>query len=774
VSNSTTIEWLSKAIAQATRSAKFCALGSLGDVDAGIDVEGLGAIQLPLKRTMVKELVGRCHAAPYGKGTKTLLDSKVRNTFELDPKKFSLSDEWSAAIAAATRSVAQQLGLPAEQLEARLYKLLVYERGGFFVPHRDSEKHDRMVASLIVVLPNPFEGGSLIIRHGAVKQTFRFEEAAKGKAPCYAAFYADCEHEVERVTGGVRLCLAYNLVLKQRKKSSAAAKSAAGVDAIAASIRSWVAMQPAQPLVCALDHHYTQRGLALDLLKGADRRLADLIVSAAEKTDCLIHLAQVSRHLLQFADDGSFGDYYSRWDRPVRRDLEIGETYEDDLSGTEWTDLQGKKQPWGEIAFDLSAIVSSVPIDDWKPTSEEYEGYTGNAGNTLDRWYHRSAIVLWHRDHHFEVVARSGADASIPLFCSMATKLAKVPKKRLEDARRDCIRFGRAIMANWPHRGMGFGDPTTGETSPYAAFLEHLLTLHDRDTIAMLLAEVAERDPALRLKSFVVGACREFGWNAFEAELKERIASRSDRPDQQEIPLREVEWLSGFCCDPTSDPARSALAHELCALAVERFCEPRPARSAYYAPYHRRERSASETSLTLLLKALAETGREEDLSRVIRLVQQAPDRFRVDDCQVPCLKALIPWAQKRFGAVPAQLASWLGAVRRQLETATARPPAPPADWARPTEVTCACEYCTELKDFLADPAKEVGRITAAESARGHLISNIDQHRCDVKHTLERKGRPYSLVLTKTNGSFERAVKRYEDDRRLLNVLPPDP
>jgi hypothetical protein len=35
----------------------------------------------------------------------------------------------------------------------------VYEKGGFFLPHRDSEKHDRMVASLIVVLPNPFEGG---------------------------------------------------------------------------------------------------------------------------------------------------------------------------------------------------------------------------------------------------------------------------------------------------------------------------------------------------------------------------------------------------------------------------------------------------------------------------------------------------------------------------------------------------------------------------------------------------------------------------------------
>jgi hypothetical protein len=52
-----------------------------------------------------------------------------------------------------------------------------------------------------------------------------------------------------------------------------------------------------------------------------------------------------------------------------------------------------------DVDGQLSAIVSSIPIDDWQPTSEEFEGYTGNAGNTLDRWYHRSAIVVWHRNN---------------------------------------------------------------------------------------------------------------------------------------------------------------------------------------------------------------------------------------------------------------------------------------------------------------------------------------------------------------------------------------
>src|SRR5262249_49697305 len=261
--------------------------------------------------------------------------------------------------------------------------------------------------------------------------------------------------------------------------------------------------------------------------------------------------------------DGSFERGYFRGSRP-RGEIEIGETYEDELNGAEWTDIHGKKQPWGEIALELSAIVSSIPIDEWKPTSEDFEGYTGNAGNTLDRWYHRSAIVLWHRDHHFDVVASCGAAISIPLFRSLATKLAKTPKKRLEQARTDCTRFARAIIAGWPRSPMGYGQRATCETSPHQDFPDLLLTLRDRDTIAMFLSKVAEQDQTLRLDALVVAACREFGWNAFARELRQLIAARPNQQGRQPIPLRDLEWLSAFCLDKTADPDKSALAHELC------------------------------------------------------------------------------------------------------------------------------------------------------------------------------------------------------------------
>ncbi len=767
------IEWLSTAIAQATKSAKFCVSGSFPIVDPGLDMEGLGPIRLPLKPKMAKPLIASCQVAPYGKGTKTLVDRDVRNTYELNPEQFRLSEAWDAAIADVTRSVADELGLPPDRLEARLYKLLVYEKGGFFLPHRDSEKHDRMVASMIVVLPNEFEGGELLVRHGAAEEKLKFEDAATGKAPCYAAFYADCEHEVQRVHRGRRFCLAYNLVLKpQREKPSAGAAPPTPVDALAESIGTWMARQPARPLVFALEHHYTQHGLSLDLLKGGDRQLADLVVSAAEQAGCLAHLSQVERHLSQFADDGSFERSYRRsyrHDEAPRREITIGETYEDDLNGDQWTDLHGKKQPWGAIAFDSSAIVSSIPLDDWTPTSEQFEGYTGNAGNTLDRWYHRSALVLWHREHHFDVIASSGSNDSIPLFCAMAAKLAKTPKNRLEEVRNDCIRFARAISSRWPRRAYWNRHSEIKETPPEDEFAQSLLLLHDRDTIAAFLSTLAERDLALRLDKLVLAAGREFGGNAFEQELKQLISARSNRPGREEIPPRNVEWLSAYCCDQTADAGQLALANELCALALKRFCEPFEPRRPYEARYHR-EKSASEATLPLLVKALAATGRDEDLSRLLGFVQQHPEEFRLDECQVPSLKALITWAKKRFGAVHPLLASWLATVRQTLESLTAAEPLPPADWARPAEVDCQCQFCAQLNAFLSDSANKVGRISAREDHRRHVILKIDQHQCDVTHVLEKGKSPYTLVLTKTTGSFDRALKRFHADQKLLEEL----
>ena len=74
-------------------------------------------------------------------------------------------------------------------VEAELYKLLVYEPGGFFLEHRDTEKVGGMFATLIVVLPSEHEGGELVVAHQDREAILGLEPQDFGRAR-WAAFSA--------------------------------------------------------------------------------------------------------------------------------------------------------------------------------------------------------------------------------------------------------------------------------------------------------------------------------------------------------------------------------------------------------------------------------------------------------------------------------------------------------------------------------------------------------------------------------------------------------
>lgn len=166
---------LDQALSRVDRPGSFCVSGSLPAVLPGLEIENLGPVGLPLTATQAKELIKHCEQAPYGKGTQTVVDKNVKRVWRLTPNRFSLKNpEWDRLIASMVSKVQDELGLEKQTLESHLYDLLLYEPGGFFLPHRDGEKLDRMVATLVVVLPSSFEGGELIVRHDGQERSINF------------------------------------------------------------------------------------------------------------------------------------------------------------------------------------------------------------------------------------------------------------------------------------------------------------------------------------------------------------------------------------------------------------------------------------------------------------------------------------------------------------------------------------------------------------------------------------------------------------------------
>src|SRR6266498_4423117 len=76
-----------------------------------------------------------------------------------------------------------------------------------------------MFGTLVLGLPSAQRGGELVIRH-AGRQAIVDLSSAEVSELAFAAFYADCEHEVRPIAEGNRVCLIYNLVQRRARKAS--------------------------------------------------------------------------------------------------------------------------------------------------------------------------------------------------------------------------------------------------------------------------------------------------------------------------------------------------------------------------------------------------------------------------------------------------------------------------------------------------------------------------------------------------------------------------
>jgi len=103
----------------------------------------------------------------------------------------------------------------------------------------------------------------------------------------------------------------------------------------------------------------------------------------------------------------------------------------------------------------------------------------------------------------------------------------------------------------------------------------------------------------------------------------------------------------------------------------------------------------------------------------------------------------------------------------------ARPQRASGDWSiELPEGGCACELCDTLRAFLSDESRRTFEWPLAKERRQHIHSRIDAAELPVSHLTRRQGRPYILVLSKTDALFARereARIRDESDLEWLEA-----
>lgn len=764
------------------RAGDFCVHGRLVAPMPRLEVDGVGMLSFPVPEPQLRALIGVAGRAPYGKGPETLIDTSVRDCRQIGPEGIRLAGAaWPETLAEIIARAASGLGCPVDRLEARLYKLLIYERGGFFAAHRDTEKAPGMIATLTVSLPVAGEGGELIVRHRGreIAVDMNVEEPS-GFA--FAAFYADCRHEIRPIGAGHRLALVFNLCLRAADRTAPREPPDYGeqVDAIAERLAAWrFEGGAAEKIVWLLDHAYSEAGLSFETLKNGDAARARVLSAAADRAGCELHAAIV--HIEEHGEAMYGEDYRHGWyrDGEDAEDMEMGELYDSRHWLDGWAGSDGARPQFGEIELKPGELLPQGALDDAAPDEQWLHEATGNEGVSLERAWHHAALVLWPRSRTLAILAGAGIGGAVAW-------VAELLDRNGGRADADIGRLASELVGIWPAGRSGRDEESR------ARMLGLLTEVGDGECLSRFLREVVLPDYTGGENENLAAAIDAVGPEPAEEVLPALVDARFGQRPAEVLALlwRLADGQDGSEDGAVGEMLRGAVRSVLRAVSAA------PA-GRMETPFERQFFGDDDPIADWPPEAAVETVDAEP-ARPWRLSEEAVRdlfslawRWRLtDEAVAVAAVAALPGLTTPDRALPAALHDlhresgfadsaayatlWRHAARALLER-SATPPEEPRHWKIACAIDCDCELCADLRAFCEDPAAQVARFPLRKELRAHLHRIVDRHGLDMDHETERRGRPFTLVCTKNRASHRRRLAEYSLDiawmRRLASAAP---
>lgn len=741
---------------QIKSSGSFESSGVKPFAHPGLHVQGVGEVALPLSDAEAQKLVARAHKAPFGKGSQTITDTTVRSAWELDADQISFQNpQWEKFLDGIVAEVKKGLGLEKQSVKANLYKLLLYETGDFFLPHKDSEKEKGMFGTLVVGLPSKHTGGELVIRFDGREKTVDFSDAGLYNIP-YAAFYADCDHEIKPVRSGIRLALVYNLVQSGKGSVGQLPRLSESVEKIAAVMTQVAKTDTNFPKAVLLNHQYTPANFSQEALKLDDLPRALTLLEAAEKSGCFACLGLVTHY---FMGDLEY-DYSSRkrgrryrdYDDDEDEDIEdgtMGEVFESSLGVEHW--LMKDTPGLGDIDFEEEDVWTKQELDETgEPIEKEAEGYTGNAGMTIEYWYHYGAVIFWPKQQQANVLMLASSDVQLnwlDYYC-----------KHWGNA--DSARIAHDLMQKISDSAPPFNVHEHNDYTPVANLLlkandEKLARQHvpllgvifHKIEIGAWLNLLQQFEPKLFAPAFEAAANR--GKKLVTTHLLEVLVQLGGLPSQKAGQFRaaQIELLPSY----------------IGGVALTDFVVPWTSWQAEHDDLDKRALSQAIVVQTLILSCAKDDDNAWLEKMLAVLIADPFPRAYVNRVLVPLL--LNPEPHPDYGVLGDALSL---ACKQDLAERVGNPPVPPPNWRREVPKTTYKDANWEtLRPFLESPTERVFEYRRVQADRTSMENTIRSVEIDLQMETIRSGSPHLLRITKTQGAYEKAKKEWQEDKTLL-------
>jgi hypothetical protein len=708
-------------------SGSFVSSSTAAFIFPGLEVDGLGELSYPVNESQAKALISRAHKAPFGKGSQTILDNKVRSAWEIDAglMKFK-GNQWPAFLGRILHDIKTDLGIKGDTIAAHLYKMLIYEKGDFFLPHKDSEKEKGMFGTLVIGLPSRHSGGELIVRFDGKEKTISFDTSAANYEIPYAAFYADCDHEIRPLTTGYRVCLVYNLIQLKAGKKIQLESLEQHVVKLSEILKEDEDNTSLIPKIILLGHQYTPENFSKDALKLHDRARAEVLLRAAARAG---HYAKMCLVTSYVSGSPAYGGYDVD---EADENVEMGEVFDKALSIEHW--LNGGIPPLRDVQFEEHDLLATFDLNDSDPIVKESTGYMGNYGPDLMHWYHYGAIMLWSEKSHPALLLKQNTANQLEWLTYYTQKQDRLTKRERDVCEAilsgDLISkagnnsFSYNVLIDWL---IGENDATC-----FDRFGNRLLQAHFVKIEAAHWAKLIDLYPSSYLENlfFRIAQQGSVPVVAHLLTILKVLSAKSTYSDLVNVQMRELPGYFSVLASTQGNSRPLITAATLSAIFAIESKFPQ-----------------SEAWVNSIVSIL--TGYKER-SYVNTVLAQ----------EIISLNSQTALAYKL-----------LLTCRDDLQYRVNNKPQPPTDWSRP--VPDAPKYAGQWKlltEFLQSPVLQVYDYRKNQMERDMLENAIRNVDIDLVTETIKKGSPYTLRITKTQAAYQRQLKQWTEDAALLKKV----
>ncbi len=689
----------------------------------GLKVDKVGEISYPINEAQAKSLIKTARKAPFGKGSKTIVDANVRSAWEIDAVDLEFNgDGWSRFLNKALDAIKPDLGIEDYDITASLYKMLIYGEGDFFLPHKDSEKEKGMFGTLIIALPSRHSGGELLIRFDGKEECVDFAgDAGNFKLP-YAAFYADCEHEIKPITSGYRVCLVYNLV-QQKAAESIELKPLEGQVTKLSTVLGQKKHDPEKPAtIILLGHQYTPENFSMQSLKLNDRSKAEALLRAADSSDYYAKMALVTSYVAGMPKGGG---YYDDMDE----NAEMEEVYDESLSIENWMD---DGLPSLDIRFEEDDLIASFHLDDYEPIVKEMEGYMGNYGPDLMHWYHYGAVVLWPKKSHPALLSQQNTTTKLEWIAYYNTGY-----NNLTDI--EIVAAESVLLSDL--------EAKDHEKPDYKPIVDWVINKKDGRYFADVGSTLVQRY-FVKMDTTALVRLAE----AYPTAFAETITRFMGGPPEVSVFEHFLSLLNELATNPKSEldlwvAAQAKTLPSLLAVLTENGDPKKPVlKNEVWGDVLDLEKKLPQSRIWV--------------AEMAELVTACRQRKYINDVVV---REIMERKQKTplSGTV-------LKICHEDLQQRVNDKPQPPADWSRALPDTKSDpRQWAILASFLQSPDESVFDYRKIQHERSLLENAIKKVTIDLKFETIRKGSPHTLRITKTQASFQRQMQMWNQDVALL-------